>query len=651
MRFLTGINISHSGRKQGLSLDKRVGTGFALTAVGILSIFTLGNMLRVTPHANAAATNFTFAVASDFDLATESSNATSMMTTIGQANPDFLFMNGDYAQNNPPGATQFCSDINTNVNKPVFLVGGNHDTEDGGSGYRVSDYLSSGCSQPTIGTITNFQSGSYGEDYYVDYPAISPKVRIIAISPELGLGDYSSTSPRYTWVSGAIDNAKTNGEWVIVAFHKPYLNAGGRHGDTGTENAPAEEQDVFNLAVSKKADLVINGHEHNYMRSKQLAINTTTCTTITRGSYNSACVGSSGPNYTKDEGAVEIISLGAGSVNDGVGYDSGSGDTGIFANHIDGTGNGYMSYNVTDTTLTGNLISSSGSTLDTFTITGNTVPPADTTAPTVSLSTPVTSSGAVSMTATADDAVGVTSVKFFRDGVEVATDTSAPYEYTWSAAAENADTGTYTFVAKAYDAAGNEGVSSARTVDYTKPTTSVGSFTAPTSDNVAIATYTASGQCSTVASHSDADASKTPSGNSLITSSAFSLTCPTAGNSALVTINLGKQYAVDKLVVYKLMNNIMTNITDSATIANAIINGSSVTTVSYIITDGGTGDEDGAANGTIVDPIYVVTGSANSSGGVLASTGDSLTTYILLAAGMVVGSAIALTTLRRKALR
>lgn len=93
-------------------------------------------------------------------------------------------------------------------------------------------------------------------------------------------------------------------------------------------------------------------------------------------------------------------------------------------------------------------------------------PPADKQAPTVAISSPADGaavSGDVAVTAAATDNVGISKVTFAVDGKETATATTAPYSFTWSSGAV-AD-GTHSLVAKAYDAAGNVGTSSAVRVD------------------------------------------------------------------------------------------------------------------------------------------------------------------------------------------
>ncbi len=88
-------------------------------------------------------------------------------------------------------------------------------------------------------------------------------------------------------------------------------------------------------------------------------------------------------------------------------------------------------------------------------------------------------SGTVTFTATASDNVGVTSVKFYRgDGTLVMTDMVAPYNFVWNTSAQV--DGRRTVLAKAYDAAGNEGVSSSITIKLSNgvvapPTVSISS--------------------------------------------------------------------------------------------------------------------------------------------------------------------------------
>jgi chitinase len=92
--------------------------------------------------------------------------------------------------------------------------------------------------------------------------------------------------------------------------------------------------------------------------------------------------------------------------------------------------------------------------------------------PTVSLLTPASGSlatGTVSVSASASDNVGVTRLEFLVNGVLQATDTAAPYLFSWDTTA--LATGTYTLSARAYDAAGNVGQSGAVSVSVSNDRT------------------------------------------------------------------------------------------------------------------------------------------------------------------------------------
>jgi hypothetical protein len=112
--------------------------------------------------------------------------------------------------------------------------------------------------------------------------------------------------------------------------------------------------------------------------------------------------------------------------------------------------------------------------------------PADTTAPTVSLTAPTSgatvSGGAVTLSANAADNIGVAGVQFKVDGANVGSeDTSSPYSISWNSA--SVANGTHTITAVARDGAGNSTTSSSVSVtvsnvpDTTAPTVSL---TAPT---------------------------------------------------------------------------------------------------------------------------------------------------------------------------
>jgi fibronectin type 3 domain-containing protein len=104
----------------------------------------------------------------------------------------------------------------------------------------------------------------------------------------------------------------------------------------------------------------------------------------------------------------------------------------------------------------------------------------DTTAPTVTLTSPANgatvSGSSVTISANASDNAGVSNVEFFVDGSLLASDTSSPYSTVWNSTA--VPNGTHTILARAYDAARNSS-SSTYTVnvnngDTTPPTAPTG---------------------------------------------------------------------------------------------------------------------------------------------------------------------------------
>lgn len=110
---------------------------------------------------------------------------------------------------------------------------------------------------------------------------------------------------------------------------------------------------------------------------------------------------------------------------------------------------------------------------------GITGPAADTTAPTVAISSPgngATVSGSVPVSITASDNVGVARVDLYVNNQLVGSDTTSPYSVTWDSTATA--NGSYTLQAKAYDAAGNVGTSGSVTINVSNSV--VVDTTAPT---------------------------------------------------------------------------------------------------------------------------------------------------------------------------
>lgn len=114
----------------------------------------------------------------------------------------------------------------------------------------------------------------------------------------------------------------------------------------------------------------------------------------------------------------------------------------------------------------------------------NVAPTPDTIAPSTSITAPAngaTVSGTTSVTASASDNVGVTKVEFYLDGGLAATDTTAPYSWSWNTT--TATNAAHSLTSTAYDAAGNS--ASSATVSVT--VNNVADTTAPTAPTSLVA--------------------------------------------------------------------------------------------------------------------------------------------------------------------
>jgi hypothetical protein len=237
--------------------------------------------------------------------------------------------------------------------------------------------------------------GKYGwGDFYYDYPPGNPNTRFINLSPNMlfaGGVQYTFTkgSTHYNWTVQTIDDARARGiKWIAVLTHHNFITMGYKYDDL--------KADFFNLMVEKKVDLLFQGNEHNYQRSKQFAFNGTTCTNLSAYGYqtstpaNMNCIADDGSdnNYIRGKGTVLVI-VGTGGINN---YDLNPADprAAFFAKYYGNSGSplyGYIKVDATDQALNLNFIRSGGANFtDSFTITDPgvviTPPPSSTPVPT-----------------------------------------------------------------------------------------------------------------------------------------------------------------------------------------------------------------------------------------------------------------------------
>src|SRR6266849_7268887 len=335
---------------------------------------------RITPPLKAAGPSFSFTAGGDIG---GNNNTSTALDLIAQSGSNFHLAIGDLSYSEIAPESKWCSYVQSRVGStfPFELLSGNHEDggELGGQDGLIDNFVQ--CLPDRLGA-----QGTYGKEYYFDYPASSPIARFIMISPGLtftngGLYDYSAGTAHYNWVSNTIDSARAAGiKWVIVGMHKVCISMGIMPCDIGN--------DIFNLLVSKKVDLILQGHDHDYQRSKQLAFSGTTCTAIQAETYNSNCVVNDGSTgvYTQGAGPVVVI---VGTVGEGLHtINTSDGDAGYFAtwmgNNINPT-NGLTKFSLSSDQLTVSA-NFTGSTApnnftDSFTITSSTATPTPTPTP------------------------------------------------------------------------------------------------------------------------------------------------------------------------------------------------------------------------------------------------------------------------------
>lgn len=301
----------------------------------------------------SAVDTITFTAVGDFGATNKTS---AVLDAIAASGASFHLALGDLSYGALRPESSWCDYVKSHVGSefPFELIAGNHDSGQIASEGNIDNFVA--CLPDRIGTIT----GTYGKEYYFDYPAAAPLARFIMISPKIsfitgGAYSYANGSTHYNWVKNTIDSARAAGiPWVIVGMHKVCIGVAGHTCDV--------EPALFNLLIRKKVDLILQAHNHNYQRSKQLALSAS-CTSLTGGSFNSNCVVDDGADdlYAKDAGSVIMI---AGMGGQGL-YNISTTDPDFryFAKLMAGNANpthGIIHFTLSNTQLTSEFVRASG---------------------------------------------------------------------------------------------------------------------------------------------------------------------------------------------------------------------------------------------------------------------------------------------------
>jgi predicted phosphodiesterase len=319
-------------------------------------------------------TSFTFGAAGDFKFG-EQFKATA--AAVKAQKPDFLVALGDFSYKGDEQA--WCQVWKQGVNQSVVLITGNHDSgEEGAGAGNINEYVKH-CQVPS-GIAW---AGQYGKQYYFDYPAIKPLARFILVSPGVKgsyLGSpynksnyYQVGQPGYQFTADAIDEARANGiEWIFVAMHKNYISVLEKKNEISRD----KNNSFMTMLLDKKVDVILQGHEHGYERSKQLTTVPKTCPVLKPepAQFDPDCVSDSDDNLVKGAGTViHVIGTGGKELRS---IDPTDPERQYFAK-TDIKSYGFGKFVVTPDSVSFTFQPSSGTLKDSYTITKAALPPVE----------------------------------------------------------------------------------------------------------------------------------------------------------------------------------------------------------------------------------------------------------------------------------
>jgi hypothetical protein len=284
----------------------------ALTLTGTVLALTVGFHLVPAPAATPLPptppppSTFSFAAGGDMGY---SPDAAATIKGIAAAGVDFSLHLGDMAYDQIYPEQAWCDFIKDPMNGvgpdfPYQIVTGGHDLGRGPGPaiqYRtvIDKYLP--CVPDRMGS-----TGTYGKEYYFDHPKAAPLLRTIMISPSITMPDgteydYRPGTANYQWLVAAIDGARAAGiRWVAIGMARNCISTGEKRCEIGL--------DLFNLLIDKRVDLILQGHEHGYARSRQLATSPA-CPAVPVDRVAPACLADDGTGslYTKGAGPIVVI--------------------------------------------------------------------------------------------------------------------------------------------------------------------------------------------------------------------------------------------------------------------------------------------------------------------------------------------------------
>jgi fibronectin type 3 domain-containing protein len=452
----------YSIRRDGAEIGTTSETTFADTSAppGATSTYVViacdaaGNTSEPSEPAVAttpAGESLTFAAAGDHTM---TSAGEASLAALDASDADLYLALGDL--DDPPDLTaDWCGFYTSRLpgkgaSFPFEIVAGSHEEGD----TMLDRYTS--CMPDRLDAVV--EPGSvYGADYYVDYPAGAPLMRIVMIAPNLTVAgqtySFGTASPHRQWFVDAVRGARAAGiPWVAVGLHHPCLTVGDHKGcDMGLS--------LWNLMLAEHVDLVLTGHQHLFQRSKQLGLNPSACPKMAINTFNPGCIVDDGADLVYPQGAG-TVHVGAGVFGDLEPVVPNDPETGYYA-ASSGDSTGFVAYTVTADGIDAHFVASTGTFSDAFSIVAGALPSVDMTPPTPPAGLTAALSGPtqvdLSWSASEDPSgTGIDRYEIFRDGIRVGVTTVTSFIDATAIPGAR-----HTYTVSAHDRAGNVSQASA----------------------------------------------------------------------------------------------------------------------------------------------------------------------------------------------
>jgi hypothetical protein len=220
----------------------------------------------------------------------------------GSKNTAFTLFNGDIVDNGNSGIEWdgwFNAGANYLENNLIFHALGNHEE----SGSQTAKYYEN---------IFELPKNPRGSELY--YTTRYGNALFITLNSEAiytpnGNGD----TIQLNWLRSVLSSANNDAsiKWKVISFHRPFFNIGSHQ----------QEMDLFRSTYWKAfddygVDLILNGHDHNYQRSKPINLNVSSSSPVPQ--YGSAvgegrcqiiCGGAGAPFYDKIATAADMWAI------------------------------------------------------------------------------------------------------------------------------------------------------------------------------------------------------------------------------------------------------------------------------------------------------------------------------------------------------